>query len=94
MEDQATAEAPLLDFGTEDNHDLGKFDLSSGGARGQVEQVAAKQVVEDQAPKKAPLPRDLINLGADDDTAMAPVTKNTHDPGPVPHLPINKVSED
>ena len=55
---------------TQDNHNLGKFDPSSGRASGQVEQVAAKQVwpslpvphpsinevMENQAPLEDPLP--------------------------------------
>ena len=57
---------------TKNNHDLGKLNLNSGGAGGQVEQVAAKpsrpslpvpnpsvnEVLEDQAAVEAPLLED------------------------------------
>ena len=35
---------PSSIFSTQNNHDLGKCDLNSGGASGQVEQVEAKHV--------------------------------------------------
>ena len=61
---------------TKDNHDLGKFDLNSGGAGGQVKQVAAKhswpslpvphpsinEVLEDQAAVEAPLRKDQATV--------------------------------
>ena len=66
-----------------DIHNIGKVDLNSGGASGQVEQGAAYQVVEDQAPvadttllknwsvATAPLPKDLINRGAEDNHSLS-----------------------
>ena len=50
--------------------DLGNVDLNSGGASGQDEQVAAKQVVGDLAPVEEPLPKDLIHLGAEDNHSL------------------------
>ena len=57
------------------HNDLGKGDLNSGGASGQMEQVAAKQVVEDQAPVEDPLLKDLIDLGTE--ATWSPSNLNT-----------------
>ena len=62
-EDNTTATGLHDIHGIHDIHNLCKVDLNLGGASGQVEQGAVKQVVEDQAPVEDSLLKDMIDLG-------------------------------
>ena len=86
------------------NHDLGNLALNSGGAGGQLEQVAARhiwpplpvphpsiiEVQEDQVAVENPLQEDLIELGAEDNAPNVGI----HTSPPIPRPPINDVLED
>ena len=93
-EDQAAVEAhllkELLELGGERKPKMPRTCPRKVPPTEQVweDQVAViPSLMEEQAVRT----ETLIDLGADDDAtaAMVPVTKNTHDLGPVPHPPIN-----